>query len=188
MKMLFDFFPLILFFGAYKFYGIYAATAVAIAASVGQVLWVWVRTRKTETTHLVTLFVIVIFGGMTLVFRDDTFIKWKPSIVNWIFAVIVIGSHFIGNKTVIERLLGTKLSMPGAIWTKVNFSWGIFFLISGLLNMYVAFYYRPELPEAVRTDFWVNFKVFGLLGLTLAFSVIQMMLIAKHNTTKDSED
>ncbi|MEO1865189.1 MAG: septation protein IspZ, partial [Pseudomonadota bacterium] len=90
MKMLFDFFPLILFFGAYKFYGIYAATAVAIAASVGQVLWVWVRTRKTETTHLVTLFVIVIFGGMTLVFRDDTFIKWKPSIVNWIFAVIVI--------------------------------------------------------------------------------------------------
>ena len=106
------FLPLILFFGAYKFYGIYAATAVAIAASVGQVLWVWVRTRKTETTHLVTLFVIVVFGGMTLVFRDDTFIKWKPSIVNWIFAVIVIGSHFIGNKTVIERLLGTQLSMP----------------------------------------------------------------------------
>ncbi len=188
MKLLFDFFPLVLFFGAYKLYDIYAATLVAIAASGAQVLWVWIRTRKFETTHLVTLGVIVIFGGMTLLFRDDTFIKWKPSIVNWIFGAILLGSHFIGQKTVIERLLGTQMTMPKTIWAKVNFSWGVFFLVSGLLNVYVAFYFRPELDEQLRTDFWVNFKVFGLLGLTLAFSVVQMLLVARHITTRDSAD
>jgi len=146
---------------------------------------VWIRTRKFETTHLVTLGVIVIFGGMTLLFRDDTFIKWKPSIVNWIFAAIVLGSHFIGEKTVIERLLGGQMRMPRAIWSKVNFSWGVFFLVSGLLNMYVAFYFRPELDEQLRTDFWVNFKVFGLLGLTFAFSIVQMLMVAKHITTDE---
>ncbi len=135
-----------------------------------------------------TLGVIVIFGGMTLLFRDDTFIKWKPSIVNWIFSAILLGSHFIGQKTVIERLLGTQMTMPKAIWAKVNFSWGVFFLVSGLLNVYVAFYFRPELDEQLRTDFWVNFKVFGLLGLTLAFSVVQMLLVARHITTRDSAD
>ncbi|NDG44143.1 MAG: septation protein IspZ, partial [Gammaproteobacteria bacterium] len=141
---------------------------------------------KFETTHLVTLGVIVIFGGMTLLFRDDTFIKWKPSIVNWIFAAIVLGSHFIGEKTVIERLLGGQMRMPRAIWSKVNFSWGVFFLVSGLLNMYVAFYFRPELDEQLRTDFWVNFKVFGLLGLTFAFSIVQMLMVAKHITTDET--
>jgi len=151
-------------------------------------LWVWIRTRKFETTHLVTLGVIIIFGGMTLLFRDDTFIKWKPSIVNWIFGAILLGSHFIGQKTVIERLLGTQMTMPKAIWAKVNFSWGVFFLVSGLLNVYVAFYFRPELDEQLRTDFWVNFKVFGLLGLTLVFSVVQMLLVARHITTRDSAD
>ena len=187
MKLLFDFFPLILFFGAYKIYDIYVATFAAIAASAAQVLWVWIRTRKVETTHLVTLFVILIFGGMTLAFRDDTFIKWKPTIVNWIFAGIVLGSHFIGSKTVVERLLGGQMKMPAPIWNKVNLSWGLFFLVSGLLNLYVAFYFRPELDEQLRTDFWVNFKVFGLLGLTLAFSIIQMLVVARHITTEEPE-
>ena len=171
MKLLFDFFPLILFFGAYKFYDIYLATLVAMAASLAQVVFVRIRHGKFETTHLVTLFVILIFGGMTLLFRDDMFIKWKPTIVNWIFALIVLG----------------QMQMPGAIWKKVNVSWGLFFFISGLLNVYVAFYFRPHLDEQLRTDFWVNFKVFGLLGLTLAFSIIQMMLVARYITTKPPE-
>ena len=109
------------------------------------------------------------------------------AVVNLIFAVVVLGSQFIGKQTVLERLLGGQMQMPGAIWKKVNVSWGLFFFISGLLNVYVAFYFRPPLDEQIRTDFWVNFKVFGLLGLTLAFSIIQMMLVARYITTKPPE-
>ena len=187
MKLLFDFFPLVLFFGAFKLYDIYVATLVAMAASLAQVVFIRIRHQRFETTHLVTLFVILLFGGMTLIFQDDMFIKWKPTIVNWIFAVVVLGSQFIGKRTVLERLLGGQMQMPARIWKKVNVSWGLFFLVSGLLNLYVAFYFRTHLDEATRTDFWVNFKVFGLLGLTLAFSIIQMMIVARYISTEPSE-
>ena len=187
MKLLFDFFPLVLFFGAFKLYDIYVATLVAMAASLAQVVFIRIRHQRFETTHLVTLFVILLFGGMTLIFQDDMFIKWKPTIVNWIFAVVVLGSQFIGKRTVLERLLGGQMQMPARIWKKVNVSWGLFFFISGLLNLYVAFYFRTHLDEAARTDFWVNFKVFGLLGLTLAFSIIQMMIVARYISTEPAD-
>ena len=187
MKLLFDFFPLVLFFGAFKLYDIYVATLVAMAASLAQVVFIRIRHRRFETTHLVTLFVILLFGGMTLIFQDDMFIKWKPTIVNWIFAVVVLGSQFIGKRTVLERLLGGQMQMPARIWKKVNISWGLFFFVSGLLNLYVAFYFRTHLDEAARTDFWVNFKVFGLLGLTLAFSIIQMMIVARYISTEPAD-
>ena len=187
MKLLFDFFPLVLFFGAFKLYDIYVATLVAMAASLAQVVFIRIRHRRFETTHLVTLFVILLFGGMTLIFQDDMFIKWKPTIVNWIFAVVVLGSQFIGKRTVLERLLGAQMQMPARIWKKVNVSWGLFFFVSGLLNLYVAFYFRTHLDEAARTDFWVNFKVFGLLGLTLAFSIIQMMIVARYISTEPAD-
>ena len=187
MKLLFDFFPLVLFFGAFKLYDIYVATLVAMAASLAQVVFIRIRHQRFETTHLVTLFVILLFGGMTLIFQDDMFIKWKPTIVNWIFAVVVLGSQFIGKRTVLERLLGGQMQMPARIWKKVNVSWGLFFFISGLLNLYVAFYFRIHLDEAARTDFWVNFKVFGLLGLTLAFSIIQMMIVARYISTEPAD-
>jgi intracellular septation protein len=187
MKLLFDFFPLVLFFGAYKLFDIYVATLVAMAASLAQVVFIRIRHQRFETTHLVTLFVILLFGGMTLIFQDDMFIKWKPTIVNWVFAVVVLGSQFIGKRTVLERLLGSQMQMPAKIWKKVNVSWGLFFFISGLLNLYVAFYFRTHLDEAARTDFWVNFKVFGLLGLTLAFSIIQMMIVARYISTEPAD-
>ncbi len=187
MKLLFDFFPLVLFFGAFKLYDIYVATLVAMVASLAQVVFIRIRHQRFETTHLVTLFVILLFGGMTLIFQDDMFIKWKPTIVNWIFAVVVLGSQFIGKRTVLERLLGGQMQMPARIWKKVNISWGLFFFISGLLNLYVAFYFRTHLDEAARTDFWVNFKVFGLLGLTLAFSIIQMMIVARYISTEPAD-
>ena len=187
MKLLFDFFPLVLFFGAYKLFDIYVATLVAMAASLAQVVFIRIRHQRFETTHLVTLFVIFLFGGMTLIFQDDMFIKWKPTIVNWIFAVVVLGSQFIGKRTVLERLLGGQMQMPARIWKKVNVSWGLFFFVSGLLNLYVAFYFRTHLDEAARTDFWVNFKVFGLLGLTLAFSIIQMMIVARYISTEPAD-
>jgi len=180
MKLLLDFFPLILFFAAYKYYGIFIATAVAIAASIIQVMFFWFRKKRFEPTHIITLAVIVIFGGMTLIFRDDTFIKWKPTIVEWIFATIVLGSQLIGRRTAIEFLLGSQIQLPKQIWKNVNLAWGLFFLVVGALNLYVAFFFRLDLDEPTRTDMWVNFKVFGLMGLTLVFTIIQMALIAKH--------
>ncbi|HIL17861.1 MAG TPA: septation protein A [Gammaproteobacteria bacterium] len=187
MKLLFDFFPLILFFAAYKWYGIFVATGVAIAASIIQVSVHWLRNRRFETAHLTTLGVIVVFGGLTLIFRDDTFIKWKPTIVNWIFAVIVLASLMGQRRTVLEFLLGEKIHLPVNIWRKVNLAWGLFFLVAGALNYYVAFVFRSELDPQLRTDLWVNFKVFGLMGLTLVFAVIQMMLVARYIVTDNGD-
>ena len=187
MKLLFDLFPLILFFGAYKFYDIFAATAVAIIASLLQVGFFWLRHRRFETMHLVTFGVILLFGGMTLIFRDDTFIKWKPTIVEWIFATMIFASHFTGRRTALEFLLGSKMQLPQPIWRKVNLSWGLFFLIVGILNLYVAFFFRLDLDANTRTDLWVNFKVFGLMGLTFVFAVVQMLVIARYIAT-DVED
>ena len=186
MQLLFDFFPLILFFAAYKWYGIFVATGVAIAASIIQVSVHWLRNRRFETAHLPTLGVIVVFGGLTLIFRDDTFIKWKPTIVNWLFAAIVLASLIGQRRTVLEFLLGKKIHLPVTIWRKVNLAWGLFFLVAGALNYYFAFVFRTELDPQVRTDLWVNFKVFGLMGLTLAFAVIQMMLVARYIVTANS--
>jgi len=186
-KLLFDFLPLILFFAAFRFYDIFVATGVAIVASAAQVGVVWMRNRRVETIHLVTLGAILVFGGLTLVLRDVMFIKWKPTIVNWIFAAIILASHFVGNKTAIEHVLGGQLELPNHVWRNVNLSWGIFFFAVGLLNLYVAFYFRPDLDPHVRTEFWVNFKVFGLLGLTFAFAIVQMMFISKHIRIEERE-
>lgn len=189
MKFLYDLFPLLLFFAAFKFYGIYEATAVAIVASFVQVGGWWLRHRRFETMHLVTLAVIVVFGGLTLALHDDTFIKWKPTLVYWILAALVFGSQVFGKKTVIERMLGKQLELPPAIWTRQNLSWGIFFVVAGALNLYVAFYYGLDLDADVRQNIWVNFKVFGLLGLTFAFVLLQALLLARHlgSTPKRSD-
>ncbi|GMR03559.1 MAG: septation protein A [Gammaproteobacteria bacterium] len=184
MKFLYDLFPLLLFFAAYKYYDIYTATAVAIVASFLQVGGYWLKRRRFETIHLVTLGVIIVFGGMTLALRDDTFIKWKPTIVYWIFAALVLGSHLIGKKTIINRMMSGHIALPHHIWNRLNMSWGIFFLLVGILNLYVAFYYGLDLDEETRTDLWVNFKVFGLLGLTFLFIVVQAIFISKYVTEK----
>jgi len=180
MKFLFDFFPLILFFTAAKLYDIYIATGVAIAASAFQVVWYYFRNKRFETMHMVTLGVLVVFGGMTILFHDDTFIKWKPTIVNWIFAVILIGSHWIGSKTVIEHLLSKQIELPDFVWHKLNISWSLFFLVMGAANLYIAFYYRLELSAQERTDLWINFKVFGITGMTFIFVIIQALYMAKY--------
>ncbi len=179
MKALFDFFPLILFFAAFKLYDIYTATAIAIAATFMQVGYVWFKYRRFEPTHIITLVVISFFGGLTLFFHNDAFIMWKPSVVNWIFALIVIGSVLV-KRSVIKLLMGKQLELPDSVWFGLSIAWGIFFLAMGFLNMYVAFYYQLDLSEEVRRETWVNFKVFWMLGLTLLFSVGQMFFIAKY--------
>lgn len=172
MKFLFDFLPILLFFIAFKFYGIYVATAVAIAATVIQVGWLWLRHRKVETMPLVTLLLIVVLGGATLALHDETFIKWKPTAVNWLFSIAFLGSRFIGNKTLIERMMSSQMELPKAVWNRLNASWVIFFFAMGLANLFVAFNFN--------TDTWVNFKLFGMLGLTLAFVLVQAFYLARH--------
>lgn len=188
MKFLYDLFPLLLFFAAFKLYDIYVATAVAIVASVVQVAAFWWRHRRFETLHLVTLAVIIVFGGLTLILRDDTFIKWKPTLVYWILALLVLGSQVLGKKTAIERLLGGQMTLPPQVWARQNLSWGLFFIVLGALNIYVAFYYGPELDTAARQAIWVNFKVFGLLGLTLVFTLLQAVLMARHLSTNTQKN
>ena len=180
MKFLYDLFPLLLFFAAFKLYDIYVATAVAIVASVVQVAGFWLRHRRVETLHLVTLGVIAVFGGLTLWLHDDTFIKWKPSLVYWILAALVLGSQFIGKKKLMQRMLDGHVALPDAVWNRLNLGWGLFFVVLGALNVYVAFYYGLDLDEATRTAAWVNFKVFGLMGLTLLFVVVQAFYMARH--------
>ena len=180
MKFLYDLFPLLLFFVAFKYYDIYTATAVAIVASFVQVGLFWFKHRRFETMQVVTLGVIAVFGGMTLLLHDETFIKWKPTLVYWILAILLFGSQWLGKKTIIERMLGAQIAVPDLVWKRLNLSWGFFFALLGVLNLYVAFYYGLDQDAETRRNIWVNFKVFGLLGITLVFTVAQAFFMAKH--------
>ena len=180
MKILFDLFPLLIFFGAFKFYDIFIATAAAIIATFIQVGIFWRKRRRFETIHIVTLIVITLLGGLTILLQDDLFIKWKPTIVNWLFCAVIVGMLLFSRKSALEFVMGKQISLPAAIWRKLNWAWAIFFLVLGALNLYVAFYYNADASPEVRTATWVNFKVFWLFGLTLAFVVAQMFFIGKH--------
>jgi len=172
MKLLTDFLPILLFFIAYKAYDIYVATAVAIIATFLHVAITWIKTRKVATMQLVTLAILVIFGGLTLYLRDEQFIKWKPTVINWIFAVAFLGSQFFGEKTVVERLMSAQINLPDRVWRRLNLSWVAFFLIMGGTNLYVMYNFDR--------DIWVNFKLFGMLGMTMAFLVIQSLMLSRH--------
>jgi len=172
VKFLFDFFPIVLFFVAFKLYDIFVATAVAIAASFVQVGGYWLKHRRFETMHLVTLGIIVIFGGATLLLQDELFIKWKPTVLNWLFALVFLGSHFIGKKTIVQRMMANAITLPASIWHRLNIGWIIFFIVIGFINIYVAYNFD--------TATWVDFKVFGILGLTMAFVIIQSFFIARY--------
>jgi len=180
MKLFFDFLPIILFFVAYKTYDIYVATAVAIAASLILVAYTWLRTRKVEPMQLVSLGLIVVFGGATLWLQNPLFIMWKPSILYVLFAAAFLGSQFIGDKTLVERMMGSLMSAPQAIWRQVNIAWVGFFIALAGLNLYVAY----NFDEAT----WVNFKLFGLMGITLVFMLAQGLWLGKHATMLDNSD
>ncbi len=172
MKFLFDFFPVLVFFIVYKVTdNIYHATAVLIAATIFQVGYTWFKQRRVERVHLVTLIFVVLLGGLTLLFQDDTFIMWKPTIVNWLFAAILLGSAFIGEKNLLQRMLESNLQLPSPVWRNLNYAWILFFIASGVLNLYVAYSFSQE--------FWVNFKLFGLLGLTFLFVLLQGIYLSR---------
>ena len=210
MKLLTDFLPVILFFGAYQLYDIYVATAVAILASIAQVGYLWMTRRHVETAHLATLGILLVFGGLTLVLHDRSFIMWKPSVINWLFGLVLLGSQFIGSKPIIQRLMGAQLELEKAIWYRLNLAWSLFFIALGFLNLYVAndfFVAQSQLMELSglqeidlencaglfsgnQLDLclnahsleqgWVNFKLFGMMGLTLVFIVLQAFYLARY--------
>lgn len=179
MKLLFDLFPVILFFIAYKLYDIYTATAVIIVASVAQVLYFYLKHKRVEKMHVITLALILILGGLTLILQDEDFIKWKPTIVNWGFALAFLVSHYIGQKPIIQRMMDKAISLPELIWSRLSWLWIAFFILSGVINLYVAFSYD--------TDTWVNFKLFGLMGMTFVFIILQGLYISRYIQESDSE-
>jgi intracellular septation protein len=172
MKFLFDIFPVILFFIAFKVYDIYVATAVAMAATFLQIGWAWLRHRKVDTMLWISLAVIVVFGGATLLLQDETFIKWKPTVLYWLFSAVLAVAALAFRKNLIRAMMETQVTLPEVVWGKLLASWIAFFALMGALNLIVAFNFS--------TDAWVNFKLFGGIGLMLVFIVLQGLMLSRH--------
>ena len=196
MKQLAEFVPIALFFivyqldgqsiniGAwhYQFDGIFSATAAMMAATVLQVLLTYAITRKVEKRLLWLLLAVSVFGGATLIFRNQLFIQWKPSVFNWALALAFGVSQFIGDKNLIERTLGTQITLPKLIWTRLNLLWVTNFFIVGTLNLVVAYNYSEEA--------WVSYKLYSAIGFTLLVTVLTTLIIAphlKHDTAKKEQ-
>ncbi|UQY42539.1 septation protein A [Erwinia sp. PK3-005] len=169
MKQLLDFLPLVVFFVFYKLYDIYVASGALIAATGLALVASWVLYRKLEKMTIFTFVLVAVFGTLTLVFHNDEFIKWKVTVIYTLFALALVFSQFFMEKPLIQSMLGKELQLPQHAWRKLNIAWALFFLACGLANIYVAFW----LPQA----FWVNFKVFGLTGLTLLFTLLSGVYI-----------
>ncbi len=180
MKLLSDLFPVLLFFIAYKAYDIYVATSILIAACFVQTFGHWLMHRKFEKSHMITLALVSLFGGATLLLQDEMFIKWKPSVINWVFGTVFLGSLFIGKQPLIRHMLGGKLELPDQIWRNLNTAWALFFIALGFLNLYVIYNFS--------TDAWVDFKMFGLMGLTLAFILLQGIYLSRYINPNISKD
>ena len=172
MKLLIDFFPLILFFVAFKVWGIYTATAVAIVATVAQIAYLRLKTGKIEPMQWMSLGVIVLFGGATLLAHDDNFIKWKPTVLYWLMGGALLIGQLVFKKNLLRSVMGAQLQLPDAIWLKLNWAWTAFFAAMGALNIWVAYNFD--------TDTWVNFKLFGGMGLMVVFVIAQAIYMSRY--------
>ena len=179
MKFLFELFPVALFFVAIQIWDIFVATAVAIVATIIQVGWLVARRKKVPSMLWASLAIIVVFGGLTLYLRDKTFILWKPTVLYWLFGIALAGGALLG-RNLVRALLAEQLTLPEPVWRRLNWSWVGFFAFMGALNLYVAYNYS--------TDNWVNFKLFGGMGLMLLFVVAQAMVLAKYVDEKKPAD
>lgn len=175
LNFLYEFLPVLLFFVVFKFYGIYAATIVGIAATGIQLLLSTLWSRRIDKKQLITFLIFLLFGGLTLHFHNPIFVKWKPTVVFWIFAVVLLLSQFIGKKPLIQRMCESVVAdkeLPRLVWTRLNFAWILFFSSLGAINIYIAYSYS--------TETWVNFKFYGILGLLFAFSFFQALYLVRY--------
>ena len=172
MKLLIDFFPIILFFAAYKLWGIYVATAAAIVATIGQILWLRHSHGKVEPMQWVSLGVIVLFGGATIALQNETFIKWKPTVLYWLMGGTLAAGQLFFRKNLLKSLMGSQLDLPEPAWRVTNWSWIAFFAVMGVLNLWVAYNFD--------TDTWVNFKLFGGMGLMIVFVIGQALYLGRY--------
>ena len=172
MYFLFDFLPIALFFITYKIYGIYTATALAIITSLGQVAFQRLIKKQVQTNQLLTLGLVSVCGAATLFFHNDIFIKWKPTAIYWVFAVVFMANQLWGEKLLVQRMMEGKLKLASTIWQKVQTSWILFFISMGFLNLYIVYHFD--------TNTWVNFKLFGTGLLTLAFVTLQAFYMTKQ--------
>jgi intracellular septation protein len=193
MKQLAEMVPLVLFFITYQMKGteievgawshtldgIFSATAVLIAATCVQVLLSLIIERKVEKRMLWVLGAVCLFGGATLFFRDQTFIFWKPTVFNWVLALVFGGSHFVGKRNLMERTLGGQIELPDRLWTRLLWLWTANFAIVGSLNLYVAYGFSE--------DFWVSYKLYSAIGFTLLLTLITALMIGPHLSDEQVE-
>jgi intracellular septation protein len=178
MKLLLDFFPIILFFVAFKVWGIYAATAVAIVATIAQIAWFRYANGKVDPMQWVSLGVIVVFGGATILLQNENFIKWKPTVLYWLMGGALLVGQFIFKKNLLKSLMGAQMSLPESAWRVLNWSWTGFFAVMGVINLWVAF--------SFDTDTWVSFKLFGGLGLMALFVVAQAFYLSRFMKAEEA--
>ena len=176
MKLLIDFLPIAVFFVAFKLFDIWVATGVAIAATVAQIAWLRWSTGKVEPMQWLSLGVIVLFGGATLLAHNETFIKWKPTVLYWLMGGALFIGQLVFRRNLLKTLMGAQMSLPESAWRVMNWSWIAFFAVMGVVNLWVAFNFD--------TDTWVNFKLFGGLGLMVAFVLAQALYLSRFMKTE----
>lgn len=179
MNAVLDLIPALLFFAVYSAYGLYPATAVLIVALLVQVLITYLRTRTVPKLQLATAALAAVMGGMTLWFRDPTFILFKPTAIYGAFALALLGSHVIGDKVLMQRIPQKALAMPDPLWRRLNLAWALFFVFCAVLNVYVAL----NFSEAV----WVKVKVFGFTGLMVVFMIAHIPFISRYVVEPESD-
>ena len=170
MKILIAFLPIVIFFAVYRLSDIYLATIAIIVTMLLQIIYQWLFTIQINKMLLTSTLLVTIFGGITLLFRNPIFIQWKPTIVNWIFALAFLFTHFVGEKTLIEIMMGKTINLEKKLWKKMNLMWFFNFIFLGAINLYVVYNFSEEA--------WVNFKLFGMLGITFIMAIIQSIWIA----------
>ena len=194
MKQLLEFLPLVLFFGAYQmdgeivtvgswshtFDGIFSATAVLMASSVIVWLLASALSRRNERRLMWMAIAVVVFGAATLILRDQRFIQWKPTVFNWVLAAVFLGSQFVGERNLLERLLGGQLSLTRRVWTQLNTLWIGNFTLVGTLNLFVAYRYEEA--------FWVSYKLYSSVGFTVVLMLLTILIVAQHLKEDDAAE
>lgn len=180
MHAIFEYLPLVVFFIFYKFADIYWATGSLIVTSAIQILYFLIKKQPIPKRNLIFFGLILVFGGLTIFFHDDAFLKWKVTIINALFAVALIVSQFVFKKNLIKEMMSEGLTLPEKIWTKLNIAWAFFFLLCSVLNIYIAYNFSLET--------WVNFKVFGLMGMTFTFAIASIAALYKYLPKEEQDE